>query len=151
MIVFIPHPAEALLLNKVQKKILMSLNRERTNWYPVFPLWAVPDENDADMDASNARSTISALIIAAPEISENRIYFPVEINIKNGNTIKGKIYAGKRRTAAPSPRDISADSDLQTTFPITCRIFRAADAEFKSVSENDSEWKVLKSFWIKTK
>ncbi|MFA6856039.1 MAG: hypothetical protein WCR31_02420 [Treponema sp.] len=151
MIVFIPHSADILLLNKVQKKILASLNRERTDWYPVFPLWAVPDENNTNKDSASVRGTILDLIINAPIINESLIYFPVELNMKNGNTLKGKIYAGKKRQAAASPRDIYTDSVLQTTFPIICRIFRAADAEFTSISGNDSEWKVLKSFWIKTK
>jgi hypothetical protein len=151
MIVFIPHPAEVLLLNRIQKKILTSLNKNQTDWYPSFPLWVIPDENNTGQDAASLRGTILALIIYAPVIKQNLLYFPVELNMKNGNTLKGKICAGKTRQAAASEHTICIDSVLQTTFPIACRIFRAADAEFTFISGNDSEWKVMKSYWIKIK
>lgn len=152
MIVFIPHPAEALLLSRAQKNILSSLNEKDVCWYPCFPLWVVPGETDTEQDAASFRSTASALTIYAPEISGSMLYFPAELNMKNGNTLKGKVCAGKKRDAAAPQNDAPAGGHIPpAVFPLVCRIFRAADAQFTQFSKNGREWQVTRSFWIRSK
>ncbi|HAH63661.1 MAG TPA: hypothetical protein DCL73_16370, partial [Treponema sp.] len=142
---------------RAQKAVLASLNEKRVCWYPCFPLWVVPGDTGAEADAASFRSTASALTIYAPEISGNRLYFPAELNMKNGETLKGKICAGKKQDEDAPQNDMPAgeyipeNHIMPAAFPLVCRIFRAADAQFTPISADCREWRVARSFWIKNK
>jgi hypothetical protein len=153
MIVLIPHPSECLLLSKTQKTVLASLNKKGIFWYPCFPLWVELDENDTVSDAADFRRTVLSLTLYAPQINGTMFFFPAELKLKNGSILKGKIGAGKKSGMNPAGKDNSPTDEtaLQTDFPHVCRIFRAAEAQFTSISKNGCEWKVMQSFWIKNR
>lgn len=152
MVVFIPHPAEALLLSRIQKKILFSLNEKNCCWTPCFPLWMIPDENGANLKAASFRGKTRTLTIYAPAVNGARLYFPAELIMNDGEKITGKIRAGKKQNAtAPQEDEPAGEHILEGEFPLVCGIYRAADAQITQFLKNGFKWQVEQSFWIKNK
>lgn len=153
MIVFIPHPAEELILVQAQKALIASLNKQEPLWYPDFPLWVLPEMQQEKADAASFRGTVSSMTIHMPEKNKSTIFFPVKIRLNDGRYLNGSITAGKKINEGSfcADKDSNAERLTSELFPLECRVFRAAAAVFTTLPENGRKWKVTQSFWIKTK
>jgi len=182
MFAVIPHPTEALILSRTQKATLSRLNAEAGNsrWVPIFPLWAFFNNFDCrTQQLKTIRDAIASFTISVPEISNGEFFFPAVLRFRNGETVRGKILAGKKTDDdADSPRACENEKKLFAGFPCSCSVFRIADAEIgenkavndESETENiagkctenisahpgdtdDAElrtWRVHASLWVKT-
>lgn len=182
MFAVIPHPTEALILSRTQKATLSRLNAEAGNsrWIPIFPLWAFFNNFDCrTQQLKTIRDAIASFTISVPEISNGEFFFPAVLRFRNGETVHGKILAGKKTDDdADSPRACENEKKLFARFPYSCSVFRIADAEIgerktandenaadkiagkctEDTSSNtddtdDAElrtWRVHTSLWVKT-
>lgn len=145
MQVFILHPSSELIIAQKQKELLRLLSSRGTAWFPLFPLWVHTDACDV--------SQIASLVILRPVIDGADCYFPAEIGMKDGSVRRGRIPAGKKAPAADSA-DFSAeetDGHGRNDFPLRCRVFRTAEAEFTPCGSCGCSWKVTQSSWVKLK
>ena len=147
MFAVIPHPTEALILSQTQKATLSRLNAEagKSRWIPLFPLWAFFNNFDyRTQQLKTIRDAIASFTISVPEISNGEFFFPAVLRFRNGETVRGKILAGKicgDKAEAPlhtgkktdedadSPRACENEKKLFARFPRSCSVFRIADAE----------------------
>ena len=182
MFAVIPHPTEALILSRTQKATLSRLNAEAGNsrWIPIFPLWAFFNNFDyRTQQLKTIRDAIASFTISVPEISNGEFFFPAVLRFRNGETVRGKILAGKKTDDdADSPRACENEKKLFARFPYSCSVFRIADAEIgerktandeneadkiadkcaedtsaNSGDTDDAElrtWRVHTSLWVKT-
>jgi hypothetical protein len=153
MIVFIPHPAEELILVKTQKALIAALNKKEPLWYPEFPLWVIPVVQQETTGAASFKNAVLSLTINMPEKNSSTVFFPVETQMKNGVLIQGSIVAGKKNDTGCLAADNGSNRERLPAdfFPLVCRVFRAADAEYTTLPENVRTWKVTRFCWIKTK
>lgn len=147
MFAVIPHPTEALILSQTQKATLSRLNAEagKSRWIPLFPLWAFFNNFDyRTQQLKTIRDAIASFTIDRPEVSSGEFFFSAILRFRNGETVRGKILAGKicgDKAEAPlhtgkktdedadSPRTCENEKKLFVRFPRSCSVFRIADAE----------------------
>jgi len=143
MFAVIPHPTEALILSRTQKATLSRLNAEAGNsrWIPIFPLWAFFNNFDCrTQQLKTIRDAIASFTISVPEISNGEFFFPAVLRFRNGETVHGKILAGKKTDDdADSPRACENEKKLFARFPYSCSVFRIADAEIGKSKAADDE------------
>ena len=145
MQVIILHPSAELIIARKQKELLRLLPSDAAPWFPLYPLWVQPDACDV--------TEITSLVILRPVIDGADFYFPAEIGLKDGSICGGRIPAGKK-ACIPDSADIPAevsDEHGYNEFPLHCRIFRTAEAEFTPYGSYGCSWKVTQSSWVKTK
>lgn len=144
MIVLIPHPTEQLILAQMQRSILILLNSNDFCWYPQYPLWVQFDSQNTPGIKTIKQMSVQFSIEKA-QIKNEILFFPVILKLNDSTIRTGKIIFGKKRNNTLKSCNKEIPETAGNSYPLTCRVFRAADAVFYGCS-----WKVIQSVWIKT-
>jgi hypothetical protein len=152
MIVFIPHPSEESVLARAQKTILSRLDSRDCLWFPCGPLWIIPDAPCETIPVEWYRSAAQKLTVLVPETRGTALVFPAVLDLNDGTHIRCTVRAAERNGASQD-QTIPDEADLRLPdFPLSCRVFRAADAQFTPLPDlrRGMSWCVLRSCWVKT-
>jgi hypothetical protein len=144
MTVLIPHPTEQLILAQMQHSILILLNSNNFCWYPQYPLWVQFDNQNMPCIRTIKQMSVQFSIKKA-QIKNEILFFPATLKLNDSTIRTGKIIFGKKRSNALKIRSEEIPETAEIQYPLTCRVFRAADAVFYGCS-----WKVIQSTWVKT-
>ena len=139
MFAVIPHPTEALILSRTQKATLSRLNAEagKSLWIPLFPLWAFFNNFDCrTQQLKTIRDAIASFTIDRPEVSSGEFFFSAILRFRNGETVRGKILAGKKKRMRmpirPVPAKMKKNYSPAFLVPAACselRMRRSANAK----------------------
>lgn len=134
------HPDQELILIKEQKNILSFLNQEKIFFYPYYPVYCFFESKKLnELTPKELRNEISNIKILSPELTDENLFFPVSITLKDSSIQKEKIIIGIRTNTKYTEQKL-----INQTFCMECKIFKIAT--IKKIGFSTEIWDDI---WVK--